>query len=286
MPNVRLHLLIRPAFLLALLVLLLNDHFLKTAFPGWLTGKLSDFAGLFVLPVLIYAIAGKWIGTNRGLATLHVLIGTAFVIWKIAPIEILFAAISRFLPIGMPGRVKDATDLCALAILPLSYFYTRKFQNEALKGLPSRTRDALAHFMVILSGLAVIATPSGRSYRIEPNIERKTDIDQAKLIALFEEVLAKNGVEIKSHQAKDDTTSQYKIYFKNKVQGGQKHADQEYTSIITLIYSPAARTIKISKIDGWVVHDLPKDAAIDETYLNRIIKPYLRALQKEAGGGQ
>jgi hypothetical protein len=34
-----------------------NDHVLKAAHPGWLTGKLSDVAGLIFFPVLIAAIA-------------------------------------------------------------------------------------------------------------------------------------------------------------------------------------------------------------------------------------
>src|SRR5688500_18032602 len=43
-----------PAFLAALAVLLINDHVLKGAglLPGWVTGKLSDLAGLIVAPVL------------------------------------------------------------------------------------------------------------------------------------------------------------------------------------------------------------------------------------------
>ena len=44
-----------PLFATALLVLALNDHVLKGAglLPGWLTGKLSDFAGLIVAPVVL-----------------------------------------------------------------------------------------------------------------------------------------------------------------------------------------------------------------------------------------
>ena len=39
----------------ALLTLAINDHVLKGGglLPGWLTGKLSDFAGLVVLPVVL-----------------------------------------------------------------------------------------------------------------------------------------------------------------------------------------------------------------------------------------
>lgn len=35
---------------------MVNDHILKTAYPGWLTGKLSDFAWMVVCPVLIAAL--------------------------------------------------------------------------------------------------------------------------------------------------------------------------------------------------------------------------------------
>lgn len=47
--------LLRPEACLALLVLVGNDHFLKLAYPGVLSGKLSDLAGLFLLPVVCQA---------------------------------------------------------------------------------------------------------------------------------------------------------------------------------------------------------------------------------------
>jgi hypothetical protein len=39
----------------AVALLLLNDHVLKTAWPGSLTGKLSDFAGLAFFPLFLQA---------------------------------------------------------------------------------------------------------------------------------------------------------------------------------------------------------------------------------------
>jgi hypothetical protein len=48
--------LLHPAFLLALFVLLLNDHVLKRVCPGVLTGKLSDFAGVLLLPIFLHAV--------------------------------------------------------------------------------------------------------------------------------------------------------------------------------------------------------------------------------------
>ena len=42
-----------PASLLSIGLLLLNDHVLKVVAPSWLTGKLSDFAGLFFFPFVL-----------------------------------------------------------------------------------------------------------------------------------------------------------------------------------------------------------------------------------------
>jgi len=47
--------LLRPAAWLALAVMLFNDIVLKSRWPGWWSGKLSDFAICFLLPVLLVA---------------------------------------------------------------------------------------------------------------------------------------------------------------------------------------------------------------------------------------
>ena len=43
----------RLAPLVAVAVLVSNDHVLKQHFPGLITGKLSDFAGLFFFPLFL-----------------------------------------------------------------------------------------------------------------------------------------------------------------------------------------------------------------------------------------
>jgi len=48
--------LIHPLTLVSLILLLVNDHVLKIVTPSWLTGKLSDFAGLFFFPFLLAAL--------------------------------------------------------------------------------------------------------------------------------------------------------------------------------------------------------------------------------------
>ena len=46
----------------ALIALVFNDHVWKGVGPGWLTGKLSDVAGLVVLPVALAALANLVLG--------------------------------------------------------------------------------------------------------------------------------------------------------------------------------------------------------------------------------
>jgi hypothetical protein len=48
-------LLFHPLTLVSVFLLVLNDHYLKAAFPSALTGKLSDFAGMFAAPLVLYS---------------------------------------------------------------------------------------------------------------------------------------------------------------------------------------------------------------------------------------
>ena len=48
--------LLHPLALGALVLLVLNDHVLKAAFPGLFTGKLSDIAGLVLAPLVLVSM--------------------------------------------------------------------------------------------------------------------------------------------------------------------------------------------------------------------------------------
>jgi hypothetical protein len=51
--------------LFAVAVLFVNDHFLKRAWPGSVTGKLSDVAGMFFFPLLLHAVASNIVPRSR-----------------------------------------------------------------------------------------------------------------------------------------------------------------------------------------------------------------------------
>jgi len=59
-------LLLHPVVVGSMLILAINDHWLKSAWPGWITGKLSDCAGLVFFPVMLGFIADL-LAVNRKL---------------------------------------------------------------------------------------------------------------------------------------------------------------------------------------------------------------------------
>ena len=85
--------LLHPVAIFALVVLVLNDHVLKAAFPGLVTGKLSDVAGVALLPLVLVAgweLVGAVLGRRpepgaRVLAVAILATGLGFAVVKVAP---------------------------------------------------------------------------------------------------------------------------------------------------------------------------------------------------------
>lgn len=106
-------LLLHPAFLTSLAILLLNDFYLKYEFHNGLTGKLSDFAGLFVFAVFLFVIFPAY---KKNV----ILFCVVFFCWWKSPLSssfIQFATDRLSVPLH---RTIDYTDLFALLILPLT----------------------------------------------------------------------------------------------------------------------------------------------------------------------
>ena len=93
-----------PAFIAAVLLLLANDHLFKAAFPGILTGKLSDVAGLFIAGALAMAVAPSRPVLSLGGLT------AIFVLWKSPLSQPLIDGWNTAGPFTI-ARVVDWTDL-------------------------------------------------------------------------------------------------------------------------------------------------------------------------------
>lgn len=131
------HALTHPLWLGALGLLVLNDHALKGAglLPGWLTGKLSDFAGMLVAPVILAVIVQ--VSSKRGWTLAHVAIGVVFAAIKLVPEAArAFEALTQLTPFPWV-IVVDPTDLLALPALLVSHHWlgrAREAHGRYLEG--------------------------------------------------------------------------------------------------------------------------------------------------------
>jgi hypothetical protein len=103
-------------FVAAVAILLLNDFVLKEAFGNALTGKLSDFAGLFAFALFWIALIPARAGA------VCAAVGAAFVLWKSPAAQPAIDAWNARMPFAIE-RVVDATDLVALVSVVAAYWY-------------------------------------------------------------------------------------------------------------------------------------------------------------------
>lgn len=143
--------LLSPALLCGLFLLVINDFYLKARFHNDLTGKLSDFAGLFVFPLFFAALfPSKRFG-------IYVSTGIAFIFWKSPLSQGLIDLFNQLAPFSI-GRTVDLTDLIALSIIPVSYFcfLKRSGTGEAVK--TSVVRRLAVISVILASVFAFTAT--------------------------------------------------------------------------------------------------------------------------------
>ncbi|MFN8393715.1 MAG: hypothetical protein U0176_03480 [Bacteroidia bacterium] len=131
-------------FILSLSILILNDLVFKNMFHNWVTGKVSDFAGLLAFALFwtaFFPSKRKWIFMGTAVA---------FAFWK--------SPASQFLIDGWNGleilplhRVVDGTDLIALLILPLGY-------RIAGRGAELATVPVFTIIPALIASFAFVAT--------------------------------------------------------------------------------------------------------------------------------
>lgn len=132
-----------PAFVAAVFLLIVNDHVLKhSSMGGAVTGKLSDFAGLFFAPVLLAALIR--VRTMRGLWWSAGAVGVVFAAINVSPE--LAAAWDAFVSVVHPFHTTvDPTDLVALVAIPAGIVTFRAIMSEGTA--PSARR--LAEYAVL-----------------------------------------------------------------------------------------------------------------------------------------
>jgi hypothetical protein len=142
-----------PLTVLALVLLILNDHVFKAAYPGWLTGKLSDAAGLVLAPALLAALTGLLAPrlNPRGVALGALLtVAAAFTIIKSFAYGAQQASAAWSLIYPSQFRV-DRTDLLTLPFLALAWWTW-----TAARRRPAPTRRVRAARVGVLLPIALI----------------------------------------------------------------------------------------------------------------------------------
>lgn len=161
-----------PLFVFSVFVLVLNDWCLKILFHNNLTGKLSDFAGLFAFPFLLSLVF-----TNNKRAV-HILSGLLFIFWNT---EISQPLISYLRSYGLPvNRTIDITDNIALVSIFISYL-SHKYSFGYLKLKP-----LFRVFLICISCIAFMATtlpPRQNRKFVDINKEYEFSISKRELVS-------------------------------------------------------------------------------------------------------
>ena len=113
-----------PVSILAMLILLLNDHWWRQVAPSWFTGKIGDVAWLIFAPFLLATLLAwllshraEWIGPGSIIFT-----GLVFALVKSVPaVHAGFVDLFRGLLGWAPATRLDSTDLLALPALLIAW---------------------------------------------------------------------------------------------------------------------------------------------------------------------
>ncbi len=146
-----------PGSVLALVALVLNDHVLKQAWPGWVTGKLSDMAGLVVAPLLLAALLAL-LRTPFAMPVALAATGAGFVLCKTSATGAALTSTVWSL-FGTPTMIRpDVTDLLALPALYAAWRIHRTASAAADPGWRRTVAVAVGTALLPVGVLATSAT--------------------------------------------------------------------------------------------------------------------------------
>lgn len=235
----------QPGFLVALIVLLVNDFYLKAHYANWLTGKLSDFAGLYVFAQFVATcFGGRIVSTAITSAIL-------FAVWKSPMATPLIELVNRYsmLPVH---RTIDYTDLIALAVLPLA---VRCYGGRAT--LPWGLVKYPAAALAIIGIAATSSVPPLYLVRMNLHDRPNSEISIDPTYAEIDKLLVGRGMLCKACAAE----SPYREYF-----------DSNEDIHVLLGYDKAGQTLFVSL---WAESREAAKARTDE--LQGVLMPILRS---------
>jgi hypothetical protein len=173
----------------AIALLLVNDHLLKAAFPGPVTGKLSDAAGLAFAPALVATVLCLLVPRvpARAAAAVGLVgVGLAFTWVKATAAGAGFA--SAAWSVLRPSTVlADMTDLATLPALAVAWWTWRRVRRAELPEQWIRVTRAV---LVLPVAVLAVAATSAPSY---PAVGRVEVVDGRAVVGIYDGYHAVNS---------------------------------------------------------------------------------------------
>ena len=173
-------------FYASLIALALNDHFFKYQYSNFITGKLSDFAGIFLVVLILNTI---W--PNHRMKTTISVVGL-FLFWKSPFSQPLLDLINVISPFTY-ARVVDYTDLIAFSVIPLAHYV---FDNRNKFVFKQNVTEYLKVSAAVFAMLAITATSVYHPYETYQirKVEAQEAINVAKAIEVINQSVKRYGL--------------------------------------------------------------------------------------------
>ena len=150
-------LLLHPLFILSLACLLINDLYWKYEYHNWLTGKLSDFAGLFVLSVFLSAFF------FRHRSFVYVGVAIFFIWWKSPLSQPLLDLLNTSFTFSF-DRTTDYSDYIAIPVVFAASLLKHPVYN------PSFLKQVATYFISAVCLFSFCSTSIIRKFMIAPEL--------------------------------------------------------------------------------------------------------------------
>lgn len=192
-------------FVLSLGLLLLNDFVLKYQFPGWFTGKLSDFAGLLAFAMfweVVFPQQKRW---------MYLLSGVCFIWWKTPASQGFIDIFSQYGPFAI-DRVVDYTDFIAVLILPIGFWYQKKGYVLPVSQIYLRQISGYALAGIALFAFCATSMPLRFRHQVK---EGKLFMFDSYEVKMSEAKIQKKWTEMGLRFQKDSTTNYASVSYES-----------------------------------------------------------------------
>lgn len=189
-----------PLFIASVFLLILNDWYFKTTFHNELTGKLSDFAGLFAFPFFFSVLFPQY------KKAIHSFTGALFIFWNS---EFSQGLIDFFNSAGIPiGRTVDITDNMALVSIFASYKFFHLQHSYEL-------RPIFRGVLITISCAAFLATsrpPQKNNKFVGIDKEYEFDFSKRELISRLNMVQIKEIQRLNKYSGQVDFDAERNVF--------------------------------------------------------------------------